>query len=206
MAFGMFERVRETWTGTGNGSPITLDAAYADHRRFNDVYATNDTFFYFINHSGSNAWEAGYGTYNGSNQITRTTVIESTNSNLAVVFAGGTKDVWVAWPASVAKNLINGTNRWVIAGGTADAITLTYTPAVPAYLDGLALYFRAVANNTAVGSPDAPTSVNVNSLGSRNITKAGGTNLAASDIKTNGEYLIRYNGTQNRFELLGGPA
>lgn len=198
MAFAMFNRVRETtlttWSGTGD---VALNAAYSDHRRFSDVYSVGDTMFYCINHPGSNAWEVGFGTYSASNTLTRTTVIESTNSNLAVNFSSGTaKEVFVAWPASVAKNTYNNTNMWAAAAGT-NTITLTFTPALTAYFDGLMVYFRQQTTNTGA------VTININSLGARSITKSGGTALAASDLLTNGEYAIRYNLANTRFEIVG---
>lgn len=203
MAFAMFERVRETTTTTGTGA-LALAAAYADHRRFRDVYAVNDTMFYFINHSGSNSWEAGWGTYSATDTLTRTQVIESTNGNLAVNFAAGTKDVWVAWPASTAKNLINQTHRWVVSGGTGTIYTLDYSPPVPAYFDGLMLYWRAHTNSVQGISPDMWVSANVNSLGARQLVQLGGLNpIQSNTIFANTELCMRYNAAFSRFEMLG---
>lgn len=87
---------------------------------------------------------------------------------------------------------------WAIAGGTADAITATYSPATPALSDGLLLSFRASAANTTTTPTFAP-----DGLTAHTITKFGGSTLVAGDIYANrAEYLVRYNLSQTRWELL----
>ena len=78
-------------------------------------------------------------------------------------------------------------------GGTADAITLTPSPAITAYAAGQRFVFIASGANTGA------TTVNVNSVGSRSITKNGTTALAAGDIPSGALVSIIYDGT--RFQL-----
>lgn len=75
------------------------------------------------------------------------------------------------------------------AGGTADALTLTLTPAAVAYGAGLTIAFKAgaAANTGAV-------TVNVNSLGAKDVQKNGAA-LGAGDIAANAFYEIIYDGT-----------
>ena len=83
-------------------------------------------------------------------------------------------------------------------GGTGDAITLTPTPAVAAYGNGLRLAFKATAVNTGA------TTMNVSGLGTRNIKKmvAGvATTLAANDIRSGVWYELIDDGTQ--FQVQG---
>lgn len=88
--------------------------------------------------------------------------------------------------------------QWVAAGGTADAITATYAPAVVAVYDGLLLAFRASAANTSTTPTFAP-----NGLTARTITKLGGGALVVGDIPAaNAEVLVRYNLANTRWELL----
>lgn len=93
------DRVRDTSTSTGTGAFTVTGSAPAGYRTFSAVCATSDTFFYAIQHQTSNEWEVGLGTYSASNQITRTTVLSSSNSNAAVNFSAGAKDVYLTFAA-----------------------------------------------------------------------------------------------------------
>lgn len=94
-------------------------------------------------------------------------------------------------------NALTGQTQWVVAAGTVDAITATYSPAV-AYTDGLMVGFRASGANTLTN----PT-FNANGLGAKTITKKGGAALAAGDIPGNlAEVFLRYNLANTRFELM----
>lgn len=87
---------------------------------------------------------------------------------------------------------------WAAAGGTANAITATYSPVEPALVDGLMLGFRATAANTTTNPTFSP-----NGLTARTITKLGGAALIAGDIPGNlAEMLVRYNLANTRWELL----
>jgi hypothetical protein len=95
------DRVKETTTGTGTG-PVTLLGAATGFRAFSAVLANNDTCIYCID-DNAGAWEVGLGTYATSgNTLTRTTVLRSSNSNAAVSFAAGTKDVFLTLSATKA--------------------------------------------------------------------------------------------------------
>jgi len=87
---------------------------------------------------------------------------------------------------------------WCIAGGTADAITGLFTPAVGSLTDGLLLSFRASAAN-ATTTPTFKADATV----LHTITKNGGQPLAIGDIRANlYECLVRYNLANTRWELL----
>ena len=97
MALIVEDRVAETTTTTGTGV-ITLAGALVGFLAFSSVCATSDTVYYTI--EGIDAygvptaeWETGLGTYSGVNQLTRTTVGRSSNTNAAVTFSAGTKRV-----------------------------------------------------------------------------------------------------------------
>jgi hypothetical protein len=62
--------------------------------------SVGDTCYYSIAHQTLNEWEVGLGTYSSANTITRTTVYTSSNSNAAVTFSAGTKDVMMVLAAS----------------------------------------------------------------------------------------------------------
>jgi hypothetical protein len=99
MAHIYADRVRETTTSTGTAS-FTLDGAVQGYQAFSAALATNDTCEYYA--SRGTQWEVGIGTLTSSNVLTRTQVLASSNSNSAVNFAAGTKDV--ALTASARRN------------------------------------------------------------------------------------------------------
>lgn len=79
------------------------------------------------------------------------------------------------------------------AGGTADALTLTLSPALLAYTGGVSVEFRASANNTGAAT------LNVNGLGAVNIWKqVNGALVAleADDIVSGLIYKVTHDGTQ----------
>lgn len=87
---------------------------------------------------------------------------------------------------------------WVAAGGTADALTATYSPAVTTLTDGMLLRARASAANATTTPTFAP-----NGLTARTITKLGGTALLAGDISGAGhELLLVYRLSATRWELI----
>ncbi|UOF77238.1 tail fiber [Caudoviricetes sp.] len=91
-------KVKETTTGTGT-SDLTLAGAVSGYRTFNTAYGTNRRFFYFIQHTSANEWEDGVGYLSGSTTLVREQVRHSTNSNAAVNFSSGTKNVFVGMTA-----------------------------------------------------------------------------------------------------------
>lgn len=82
------------------------------------------------------------------------------------------------------------------AGGTGNAITLTPSQALTAYSAGMRYFFIASASNTSA------TTVNISSLGVKNLTKQFGVALSAADIISGQVVEIFYDGTQ--FVMLGG--
>lgn len=84
------------------------------------------------------------------------------------------------------------------AGGTADALTLDFTPNLTAYATGMRIAFKASADNTGSAT------VNGDGVGAATLKKAGSTNLAAGDIKNGVIYEALYDGTN--FQLQGRMA
>tara|TARA_R100001509_G_scaffold153235_1_gene113963 strand:+ start:782 stop:1732 length:951 start_codon:yes stop_codon:yes gene_type:complete len=102
MALVVKDRVKETTTSTGTGA-ISLAGAQPNFRTFSSVLSNADTTYYAIIDNTNLAFEVGLGTYASSgNTITRTTVLSSSNSNSAVNFSAGTKDVILTYPADKA--------------------------------------------------------------------------------------------------------
>ncbi len=98
MALVIADRVRETSTTTGTGT-LTLDGAVTGFRTFGSAIGDGNTCYYTITLGAD--WEVGLGTV-GTGTLARTTVLKSSNSNNAVNFGAGTKDVFVTYAADVA--------------------------------------------------------------------------------------------------------
>lgn len=105
MAYAAHARVWETpVTVTGTGS-VTLPgtASSGGYQTFAAAYSSGDTCPYVIRDTVTGAWEAGTGTVTiatGVATLARTTVLESTNANALVGFAGNACDVQVDYPPS----------------------------------------------------------------------------------------------------------
>ena len=101
MALVLADRVRETTTTTGTGT-VTLAGAVVGFQSFAAIGNGNVTY-YTIAGQGTSEWEVGIGTYTSSGTtLSRTTVLSSSNSGLAVNFSAGTKDVFVVYPSERA--------------------------------------------------------------------------------------------------------
>ena len=100
MALVLNDRVRETTTTTGTGA-VALGGAVSGFETFAAGIGNSNTVYYAIVHRTAAEFEVGLGTLDGdSSDLTRTTVISSSNSDSAVNFASGTKDVFCTLPAS----------------------------------------------------------------------------------------------------------
>lgn len=99
MTFKSFDRVHETTTTTGTGN-ITLAGAVSGNIAFTTRYATSVVFHYAIVLQNGAEWEIGIGHLSGATTLVRDGVLASSNSNAAVSFSAGTKDVFVAAPGA----------------------------------------------------------------------------------------------------------
>ena len=100
MALVINDRVKVNSTTTGTGA-FALGAAVTGFETFAQGIGNNNTTYYCIFNQGTNEFEVGLGTLDGTSaNLTRTTVISSSNSDAAVNFNSGTKDVFCTLPAS----------------------------------------------------------------------------------------------------------
>jgi hypothetical protein len=83
-----------------------------------------------------------------------------------------------------------------VAGGTANAITLTLTPAIAGYLDLQYICFKAAHNNTG------PTTINVNGVGPIPLVTNGNNALVGGEILINGDYIAIANTTYTAYVLI----
>ena len=95
----VFDRVKETSTSTGTGV-IALSGASPSFQAFGNVLSVGEGTFYAIVDATSGSWETGEATYSDTNELTRTKVLESSNSGNVVNFGAGTKNVFMTYPAS----------------------------------------------------------------------------------------------------------
>ena len=99
MALVINDRVKETSTTTGTGT-LSLAGAVTGFETFSSAIGNGNTTYYAIVNSDGE-FEVGLGTVSAA-ALARTTVISSSNSDSAVNFSAGTKDVFVTLPASKA--------------------------------------------------------------------------------------------------------
>ena len=95
MAFVVNDRVKETTTDTGT-TTIDLAGAETGFETFvAGIGSTNQTY-YCIQAQGGSAFEIGVGTVTDASPdtLSRTAIISSSNSDSAVDFGAGTKDVF----------------------------------------------------------------------------------------------------------------
>ena len=100
MALVINDRVKETSTTTGTGT-FDLDGASQDFESFVSGVGTGNTTYYCIVNAGTDEFEVGVGTVTDAtpDTLSRNTIISSSNSDSAVNFSAGTKDVFCTIPA-----------------------------------------------------------------------------------------------------------
>ena len=110
MALVLADRVKETSTTTGTGT-FSLSGAASGYESFVTAIGNGNTTYYAIVNPSLNEWEVGLGTVtdNTPDTLARTTILASSNSDSAVNFGAGTKDVFCTYPAgkSVYKDASN---------------------------------------------------------------------------------------------------
>ena len=121
-------------------------------------------------------------------------IYDTTNDRLRV----GDGSVAGGFALPNAYDVQNGAFNTVNASGT-NTLTVTLAPVPAFYTTNMTITFKAAATNTGA------VTLNVNSLGAKNIQKASSGALAAlssGDLTIGAFYTVRYDGTQ--FVLEGG--
>ena len=100
MALVINDRVKETSTTTGTGT-FTLDGAVTGFETFSSAIGNTNTTYYAIELNSAGEWEVGIGTVTDAtpDTLSRDTIITSSNSDSAVNFSAGTKNVFCTLPA-----------------------------------------------------------------------------------------------------------
>jgi hypothetical protein len=160
MALVVNDRVKETSTTTGTGT-FNLDGAALGFETFvSGIGNANTTYYSIVNENGE--FEVGLGTVtdDATDTLSRDTILSSSNSDAAVNFSAGTKDVFCTLPASkavildssgniVANNGSNLTNlRMTLNATNIDSGTLASDrlPTVPTSKGGTGLTTIGTAN------------------------------------------------------------
>ena len=113
MALVINDRVKETTTTTGTGT-VTLGGAVSGFDTFAAGIGNSNTTYYCIQLAAE--FEVGLGTLAGdSSTLARTTVISSSNSDNAVNFSAGAKNVFCTLPASKAT-VLDASGNLALAG------------------------------------------------------------------------------------------
>ena len=120
-----------------------------------------------------------------------------TEEILAVIIAAGITPTQ-GMLNQLATSIQSGKLSSAVATGTADAITATYTPAVPSLTNGIALRVRAGLSNTTTTPTFSP-----NGLPAKIIVKGAGSALTVGDIAGAGHWIeLQYDLTLNKWVLL----
>jgi hypothetical protein len=100
MALVINDRVKETSTTTGTGT-FNLAGAETGYESFVSGVGTGNTTYYAIELNAAGEWEVGIGTVTSGapDTLSRDTIISSSNSDAAVIFSSGTKNVFCTLPA-----------------------------------------------------------------------------------------------------------
>jgi len=140
MALVLNDRVRETSTTTGTGT-LDLAGAVSGFETFVTGIGDNNTTYYAIVNRSAEEWELGVGTVDdqSTDTLARTTILSSSNSDSAVDFSAGVKDVFVTLPASksvhedassdvnLPNDLVLASDSSVLKFGADSDTTLTHT-------------------------------------------------------------------------------
>jgi hypothetical protein len=182
MPLVLADRIKETTTTTGTGS-VTLLGPVIGFQSFS-VIGNGNTTYYTIAGQGTSEWEVGVGTYTASGTtLSRDTVLASSaGAPTKTNFSGGTKDVFVTYPAkrsvySDGTNIVPDTAAVLLpsSGGTGQT---TYT-------DGQLLIGNTTGNTLAKATLTQGTGVTVTN-GSGSITVAIGQAVATgSNVQFN---------------------
>src|SRR5210317_720739 len=162
MALVVNDRVKETSTTTGTGT-FDLAGAVSGFESFvAGIGNSNTTYYSIVNENGE--FEVGLGTVTdaATDTLSRDTIISSSNSDSAVNFGAGTKNVFCTLPASKAVildssgNIVanNGSNLTALNASNVASGTLSSDrlPTVPTTKGGTGL--------TAIGTANQVLAVN----------------------------------------------
>ena len=126
MALVVNDRVKETSTTTGTGT-LSLAGAVTGFETFVAGIGNSNTTYYAIVNTNNGEFEVGLGTVTDAtpDTLARTTIISSSNSDSAVDFSSGTKNVFCTLPAS--KSVILDASGNIVANNGSNLTALNAT-------------------------------------------------------------------------------
>ena len=197
MAFVLNDRVKETTTTTGTGA-IALGGAVAGFETFGSGIGNNNVTYYAIFHTTLGEFEVGVGTLDGSSaNLTRTSVLSSSNSDNAVNFSAGTKQIFCTQPAARAVFIDNSDTVSLSSGVSATGNNL----AVAGTVDGRDVSADGTKLDGIEASADVTDATNVTAAGA--LMRTGGT--MTNDIEFNDNVKSSYGDAQD-FEIYHSSA
>ena len=189
MALVVNDRVKETSATTGTGT-FSLAGAVTGFETFSSAIGnTNTTYYTIVNENGE--FEVGLGTV-AAGTLARTTIISSSNSDSAVNFSSGTKDVFCTLPASKAVILDSSGNIVANNGSNLTALNATqltsgtipdarFPSTLPA-ANGSALTALNATQLTSGTVPDARFPATLPAANGSALTNLNATNLASGSV------------------------
>ena len=173
MALVVADRVKETTTTTGTGT-YTLAGAATGFESFSAIGNGNTT--YYCCTDGTD-FEVGIGTYTASGTtLARTTILQSSNSDAAVNWSAGTRDIFVTQPAEKA----------VFLDGSGNI-------SIPGTIDGRDLATDGTKLDGIEASADVTDTANVTAAGA--LMDSEVTNLAQVKAFDSSDYATAAQGT-----------
>ena len=212
MALVINDRVKENSTTEGTGT-FNLNGAVTGFEDFVAGIGDANTTYYAIFNQGTTEWEVGLGTVTdaATDTLARTTIITSSNSDSAVDFSSGTKDVFCTLPASKAvyldasnapvgalANVVEDTSPEL--GGNLDVGAYDITSASNADIDIIPNGTGDVnlgADAVQVGDNDANATLTTQGTGDLILNTNNGTNAGSITLLdgANGAITLTPNGT-----------
>ena len=119
MAFVLSDRIKETTTTTSTGT-YTLGGAVSGFETFTANLSNGDTTYYCC--TDGTDFEVGLGTFASSGTtLARTTIISSSNSNNAVNWSSGSRDIFCTLPGSKVLSL-DGSGDLTLVGANGNIV------------------------------------------------------------------------------------
>lgn len=141
MALVIKDRVKETSSTTGTGT-ITLAGASTGFQSFAAIGDGNTTYYTITDGTD---WEVGIGAYTASGTtLSRDTILASSNSDAAVNWGSGSKDVFVTYPSD-AVPAAGSTTSYVVRNYTGDGSTTDFTVTSGATVADVFVFLNGVA-------------------------------------------------------------
>ena len=200
MALVLNDRVKETSTSTGTGT-INLAGAAQGFSTFVAGIGNSNTTYYCIQAQGGAAFEIGVGTVTDAapDTLSRTAIISSSNSDSAVDFSAGTKDVFCTLPASKAVIEDSSTNADIAGnltvGGTVDGVDIAARDSV---LTSTTTTANSASSTANAALPKAGGTMSGNLvMSSANITMSGTETVDGVDISARDAVLSSTTTTAN---------